>query len=78
MTPNRLRQCLRVMNWTNATLAEALGCTETLVIAWALGYAELPDEVCHWIEILAQFHEYSDHYKPKFLRGADLEGWDLL
>ena len=57
MTPGRLRECLRAMHWTNATLAEALGCTETLVIAWILGFTEIPDEVGAWIEPLGQAHE---------------------
>jgi hypothetical protein len=78
MTPGRLRECLRAMHWTNATLAEALGCTETLVIAWVLGFTEIPDEVGDWIEPLGHAHEKSEQCRPKSLRGSQLTGWEWL
>lgn len=40
MTPARYIQCLEILRWSNETLAEALGCDESLTEAYALGLVE--------------------------------------
>lgn len=50
MTPERLKQCLKTMHWSQASLAEILGCSRPLVEAWARGQYVIPAEIEMWLE----------------------------
>jgi hypothetical protein len=57
MIPGRLRQCLRILRWKPADLADELGRREGEVKAWIEGRAPAPLAVAAWIEALAKAHE---------------------
>lgn len=57
MIPGRLRQCLRILRWEPADLADELGRRECEVKAWIEGRAAAPLAVAAWIEALAKAHE---------------------
>jgi transcriptional regulator with XRE-family HTH domain len=57
VTPDRLRDCLTALRWTQRGFAEALECDDRLVRRWAAGGAEIPASVAAWIETLAKVHE---------------------
>ena len=57
MIPGRLRQCLRILRWKPADLADELGRRECEVKAWIEGHAPAPLAVAAWIEALAKAHE---------------------
>lgn len=57
MTPNRFRNCLAVLGWTQRGLAANLQCDDRLVRRWASGEAEIPPGVAAWLETLAKVHE---------------------
>ena len=50
MTPDRLRECLVLLRWSQRGLAEALGLDERQVRRWATGAASVPDSVAAWLE----------------------------
>ena len=56
MTPDRIRECLAMLRWTQRGLADALGCDDRLVRRWASGDAEIPASVAAWLETLARVH----------------------
>lgn len=74
MTPARLAWCLEQLHWTTETLAEALGCDETLTEAWMLGLAEVPMKAGVWIETLAVSHVAAEEGKPVSLKGQRYTG----
>lgn len=76
MTPTRLIACLEALHWTTETLAEALGCDESLTEAWVLGLAEIPPKAGAWINTLALAHEGLEDEKPKSLKGKRYTGGD--
>jgi hypothetical protein len=54
MTPVRFNECLKQIDWSLETLAENLGCDESLAKAYSLGIEEVPLELESWLETLAQ------------------------
>lgn len=56
MTPERLRECLAALRWSQRGLADALACDERQVRRWAAG-ATVPPSVAAWLERLASYHE---------------------
>lgn len=57
MTPDRLREILTLLRWTQRGLAEALTCDERLARRWASGAASVPLQVAEWLETLAATHK---------------------
>jgi hypothetical protein len=57
MIPGRLRQCLKVLRWKPADLADELDRREDEVKAWIEGRAAAPLAVSAWIEALVRAHE---------------------
>jgi hypothetical protein len=57
VTPERLRECLTALRWTQRGLSDALECDDRLVRRWTVGEAEIPASVAAWIETLAKVHE---------------------
>ena len=67
VTPDRLRECLSSIGWSQRALAERLGLHETRTRRWASGRYPIPENVADWLERLAAVHD-----------GADLpEGWPV-
>jgi hypothetical protein len=56
MTPDRFRECLHALHWSQRGLADILKMDERQVRRWAAG-AEIPVEVSAWLEGLAKTHE---------------------
>jgi len=50
MTPDRLRECLALLRWSQRGLADALAMDERQVRRWATGAASMPDQVAAWLE----------------------------
>jgi len=74
MTPQRLAWCLEQLLWTTDTLAEALGCDESLTEAWMLGFEEVPPKAAAWLETLAVSHVAAEEGKPISLKGKRYTG----
>lgn len=62
MTPERFRECLDALDWTQRGLAALLGVDERQVRRWA-GGSRIPEPIAAWLETLAQFHE--EHPPPQ-------------
>jgi transcriptional regulator with XRE-family HTH domain len=56
MTPNRLRECLVLLRWSQRGLAEALGRPEGTVRQWARGAVRVPDLVADWLDRAGRWH----------------------
>ncbi|MET3352398.1 UNVERIFIED_ORG: ribosome-binding protein aMBF1 (putative translation factor) [Xanthobacter viscosus] len=56
MTPDRFRECLTLLRWSQRGLADALECDDRLIRRWASGDADIPASVAVWLETLGQFH----------------------
>jgi transcriptional regulator with XRE-family HTH domain len=56
VTPDRLRECLALLRWSQRGLAEALDCDERQIRRWAAG-AAVPPAVAAWLDRLAAYHE---------------------
>lgn len=56
MTPDRFRECLAALDWSQRGLADLLGVQERQVRRWAQG-ARIPEPVADWLELLARFHK---------------------
>lgn len=56
MTPDRFRECLTALHWSQRGLAALLDVDERQVRRWAAG-ATIPPPVAAWLELLAAFHE---------------------
>jgi hypothetical protein len=54
MIPGRLRECLKILRWKPADLAEQLGCSEIDVRAWLDGRTSAPIAVAAWLEALVK------------------------
>lgn len=50
MNPDRLRECLALLRWSQRGLADALGMDERQVRRWATGAAVIPEQVAAWLE----------------------------
>jgi len=57
MTPGRLRHCLKILRWSEAELADALGLEITAVKTWIDGREYPPLVVAAWLEALAKVHQ---------------------
>ena len=53
MIPGRLRECLKILRWSPADLAEQIGCPESEVTTWLDGRAAAPIAIAAWLEALA-------------------------
>lgn len=69
MTPERLEECLSIVRWPPATLAEALGCDVSLIHAWLNGLEPVPIKTSAWIETLATTHTAAEKLKPVGIKG---------
>ena len=56
MTPDRLREALALLRWSQRGLAEALDCADRLVRRWTAGDSDIPISVGAGLETLAQVH----------------------
>lgn len=54
MTPKRFNECLKQIDWSLETLAENLGCDESLTTAYSVGTEQVPLKIVSWLEALAQ------------------------
>ena len=52
MTPERFRECLDALHWTQRGLARVLDRPEGLVRQWARGAKPVPEDVADWLENL--------------------------
>ena len=57
MTPDRLREVLRLLNWSGRGLASVLECDERLIRRWTAGTFAVPPGVADWLEALALAHQ---------------------
>ena len=57
MTPDRFRECLALLHWSQRGLAQILYCDDRLVRRWAQGSEPVPESIGRWIEQLACAHE---------------------
>jgi hypothetical protein len=64
MTPHRLHECLAIIRWGPATLAQSLNGNSALVDQWLDGSAEVPTKVASWLEALSFTHEAAELTKP--------------
>jgi transcriptional regulator with XRE-family HTH domain len=53
MTPDRFRECVDVLQWSQRQLAECIGVDDRLVRRWASGATEIPDHIEAWLERVA-------------------------
>jgi len=57
MTPDRLRECLTALHWSQRGLGDILGVQERQVRRWATGEYDMPAQIAAWIERAAEWHE---------------------
>jgi len=57
VTPDRFRERLRALDWSQRSLAALLDVDERQVRRWASGDYGAPDRIAEWLERLAHFHE---------------------
>ena len=57
MTPDRFRECLAVLHWSQRGLADILDTHPTTVRRMAIGAAAIPGNVGIWLEELAAAHK---------------------
>ena len=57
MTPDRFRECLAALHWSQRGVAEILYCDDRLVRRWADGSEPMPESVERWIEELVSAHQ---------------------
>lgn len=56
MTPERFRESLALLHWSQRGLSDILGMDERQVRRWASG-ATIPEPISEWLEKLARYHE---------------------
>ena len=56
MTPDRFRECLALLRWSQRGFAEATGRDPRQVQRWASGEYAIPGDVADWLERAAAFH----------------------
>ncbi|MDX8454570.1 DUF982 domain-containing protein [Mesorhizobium sp. VK9D] len=61
MIAGRLRECLRLLTWEAADLAQELDCPRNDVTRWLEGRAPVPLAVAAWIEALAKRVQTMNH-----------------
>lgn len=57
MTPDRFRECLALLHWSQRGLADVLRMDERQIRRWATGAYAVPEPIAAWLEKLARFHE---------------------
>lgn len=57
MTPDRFREVLALLHWSQRGLADILHRDERQVRRWASGQYPIPDPVADWLQRLARAHE---------------------
>jgi hypothetical protein len=81
MMTGRARECLKVLRWSAADLADQLGQPVSDVDAWLEGRAPVPIMVIAWLEALAKAHrslpapnldQISASKKPALVRDAQI------
>jgi transcriptional regulator with XRE-family HTH domain len=72
MIAARLRQCLAILRWTQADLAEELGIPVEQADEWLAGRAHIPVAVAAWLEALVKAHRSVP--KPEFLESKAVFG----
>lgn len=77
MTPARYVQCLEILRWSNETLAEALGCDESLTEAYAVGLKPIPMKLEVWLNVAAETHQALESQLPASLKGKRFSERDL-
>lgn len=50
MSPDRLRECLALLRWSQRGLADALGMDEARVRKWARGVGNVPADIAAWLD----------------------------
>ena len=53
MTPTRLRECLKMLRWSQHELARRLGRSEGNIRQMARGTVAVPPEIAGWLEAIA-------------------------
>ena len=53
MTPDRLREILALLHWSQRGLADVIGCSDSLTREWARGKQTVPPAIGDWLEALA-------------------------
>ncbi|ACL61773.1 hypothetical protein [Methylobacterium nodulans] len=74
MTPDRFRECLSLLRWSQRGLAEALECDDRLVRRWATGEVPIPCGLAAWLETLGQVHAAAPPPKTYRRRSARAAG----
>lgn len=57
MTPDRFRECLAALQWSQRGFADYLGLHYTTVQRMAAGRQVIPDNVADWLDALAAAHQ---------------------
>lgn len=57
MTPDRLRECLALLRWSQRGLADVLAVDERQVRRWATGAYPVPEPVAAWLSAAARWME---------------------
>jgi transcriptional regulator with XRE-family HTH domain len=57
VTPDRLREILALVRWSQQALARAVECDPRLAQRWATGQAPVPEPIGRWLEALGTAHE---------------------
>jgi len=57
MTPDRIRECLTALHWSQRGLADILGVQERQVRRWATGEYDIPAAIAEWVDRVARWHE---------------------
>ena len=57
MTPDRFRECLAALRWSQRGVADALGVHQTTARRWATGEGIVPANVARWLEDLTAAHQ---------------------
>ncbi|MGB3897436.1 MAG: helix-turn-helix transcriptional regulator [Mesorhizobium sp.] len=72
MIAGRLRQCLAILRWTQADLAEELGVPVEQTGDWLSGRTRVPVAVAAWLEALVKAHRSVP--KPDILESKAILG----
>lgn len=72
MIAGRLRQCLGILRWTQADLAEELGIPAEQAGEWLTGRTHVPVAVAAWLEALVKAHRSVP--KPDILESKAILG----
>ena len=57
MTPDRFRECLDFVGWSQRGFADYVRVDERQVRRWAAGQYSIPEPIAAWLDMLARFHE---------------------